>query len=757
MVFATLVLFVADSIHASDFAEVDQAIEHAKAYLYSKQEDGNWEMSSEQKPNPSLAKSPEGGQWTGQTALVVYALLAAGENPHDPRIERAIEFLKKEESTGVYAAAMRAQVWLLLPRTNETRAMMRKEVGTLESCFHQNGQFKGLYDYTRAKTLYSLSRSQYGVLGMWAAAQMGENIKLNYWRLVENAWTGIQKPDGGWKYLEIPQFPSTPGITAVGVATLFITQDYLHADKGANCVGNVASPAIERGLQWIIDHFDRVATDERYDYDLPFPTLYSIERIGAASGLKHFGAIDWYEKGADWLVRSQQDDGSWSADERDIIPQISDTSFAVLFLSRGRSPLVMSKLQYTNGDGTEPGAWNQRPRDVANITRFAAQAAERELNWQIVNINGPIDDFFDAPILYVSGKNVWQPTSGQIAKLRNYLEDGGMLLANADCGGAGFAKGVQELGKSMFPGYTFRELPDDHPVYTEQQFPRQRWKVKHSVLGLSNGVRELIVLIPSGDAGRAWQLNSPRGREESWQLGADLFQYAVDKRNLRLRGQSYRVARDESVHAEKVIKVARIQYAGNWDPEPGGWRRLANVMPNKAQIGIAVRPIALGAGALSTDAFSIAHLTGTEEVMLPEADIKELKSFIEAGGTLVIDSAGGSSAFATSAELLLTTLFPDQKPKRLAVSHPLYSPRSDTTAQPMFEVAYRPYARARLGVADSTPRVQAIEQDGRIVAFYSREDLSAGMVGQPIDGIIGYEPASATGIMSRILQFVATE
>ena len=35
----------------------------------------------------------------------------------------------------------------------------------------------------------------------------------------------------------------------------------------------------------------------------------------------------------------------------------------------------------------------------------------------------------------------------------------------------------------------------------------------------------------------------------------------------------------------------------------------------------------------------------------------------------------------------------------------------------------------------------------------SREDLSAALVGQPTDGIIGYQPASAVEILTHMLRF----
>ena len=41
----------------------------------------------------------------------------------------------------------------------------------------------------------------------------------------------------------------------------------------------------------------------------------------------------------------------------------------------------------------------------------------------------------------------------------------------------------------------------------------------------------------------------------------------------------------------------------------------------------------------------------------------------------------------------------------------------------------------------------------RIGVLYSREDISGGMVGEPMDGILGYEPAAATKIMQEFVLY----
>ena len=60
----------------------------------------------------------------------------------------------------------------------------------------------------------------------------------------------------------------------------------------------------------------------------------------------------------------------------------------------------MNKVQYEVGNKKEAN-WNQRPRDLANLSRYIGKQTERELNWQIVNLKAPVEELHDAPILYI--------------------------------------------------------------------------------------------------------------------------------------------------------------------------------------------------------------------------------------------------------------------------------------------------------------------------------------------------------------------
>jgi hypothetical protein len=757
------VLLVAPAVPGATPQDVEQALVKAKQYVYSQHKNGTWEKS--EKPEAKSQDKLTGSQWGGQTALAAYALLAASDNPNaEPKLAEAIKFLKGAKVGGTYALGVRCQVWALLPQTPEVKALMRRDATALQTMMKTQGNAKGFYDYDARGSSYSLSRAQYAVLGMWGAAGSGAEVPLDYWRKVDAAWTGAQESDGGWRYQKgAREYPVTAGMTAAGVATLLVAQEYLLADSVA-CNGNPAAGAIDRGLAWLDQHFDQVAAEQEYEREYPFATLYAVERVGVASGLKYFGRNDWYQKGADYLVKRQKSDGSWKGNGS-YFGALPDTCFGILFLARGRAPLLMNKLQH--GDQAEAPAdrsakpdalavlkklntkvdWNQRPRDVANLANWVSTVAERDLNWQVLGPSASLRDLHDAPILYLSGTQPPKLGEETKSKLRQYVEGGGMIVANADCGGKHFAAAIQKLGSELFPKYAFRELPADHVLYTGGVFRRDKWKSRPSVLGLSNGVRELMLLVPQADAGRVWQSRVVGGKEEAWQLGADVFFYAAGRKDLRYRGESHYVEADPKLQPAREITVARLEYNGNWDPEPGGWRRLAALLNNERQVKLSVRPVKLGAWKLGGE-IRLAHLTGTAAFKLDADARNELRKFIQSGGTLLVDAAGGSAAFADAAEAEVKALFPDARPAILPVAHPLYS----SGAAKLEAVAYRPFAQRVVGGAKA-PRLQAVTVGRRPAVFVSREDLSAGLVGHSVDGVIGYDPRSATEIMTRLVLF----
>ncbi len=65
------------------------------------------------------------------------------------------------------------------------------------------------------------------------------------------------------------------------------------------CKGTAVDADIQRGVKWIGEHLKEVGGEWR-NY-----ALYNVERLGTAGGYKYIGDINWYDFGADVLVKSQ--------------------------------------------------------------------------------------------------------------------------------------------------------------------------------------------------------------------------------------------------------------------------------------------------------------------------------------------------------------------------------------------------------------------------------------------------------------------
>jgi len=804
--------------HAATPAQIDRAIKKAVDYLYAhEQPQGNWEYPV----GADYFCSPTGRNFTGRTALVTYALLAAGEQPKNEHLTGPISFLEKNPTVGTYAVGVRAQVWPYLRQSPELHEAEQIDARVLLASVGTKGEANGLWYYSPPNTgSYDHSVSQFGILGLWALDRKGIEIPLSLWQLSDEAWRKHQLPDGSWCYCNsagsAAQRQGTATMTAAGVATLFITSDYVHQHFNSN---EVADANIESGLKWLGDHFNLFFANGIDNVVTQWYGMYGLERIGVASGRKYLGTHNWFVEGSDWLTHNQNADGSWGA-PGDIWgfnqQNILDTSFAILFLARGRAPVIMEKVQYSvlEGNRTVPGHWNRAPRDLANFSRWMSTQLEADYNWQVTSLDVPDQDLHDAPILYISGDQTLTFSDSDVAKLKQFVEEGGLILGNADSQSAAFAKSFKELGSKLFPSYAFRELPESHPIYVNEEFHAARWRIKPHVEGLSNGVRELM-LLPAVDMSRVFQSGRDATQSDVFQLADDIVLYSVDTRGLEQKGETYTVAEDAKAPIERTVKIARLQYDGNWDPEPGGWRRLAAVLHNSRKTRLQVETVKLGDGTLTrppadaappsprpapaqirltatkritpeefqatggdpakmqalVDAkvkevqaeldaaearrlaamatYKLAHLTGTDEVKLTEAQRHELKGFVEGGGTLIIDAAGGSTAFAASAEQMLRDTFgsdASQLESPLPADCPLYQPPGLAVE----EVQYRQFARSRISNT-RMPQLRGIRIGPRLAVIWSREDLSAGLVGEPVDGITGYTPASATDLVTNIV------
>ncbi len=323
------------------------------------------------------------------------------------------------------------------------------------------------------------SNTQYALLGLHAANEAGIPVKPEVWSLAQKYWETAQRrggfDNGAWGYLpERPQ-PATGSMTCAGISSLVITGmkryqglEVLVGDEIRNCGKGGINPDLQRGIDWLSSHF-RVGENFGKGQLWKYYYLYGLERAGRLSGLRYFGDHDWYFEGAEELIHDNNRDrlsGKWTGSQSAETDPVVTTSFVLLFLAKGRAPVLINKARH--GPGAD---WNNDRDDIRNLAGVVSRDWKHLLTWQVVDPEtSRVEDLLQAPILFFNGHEA--PEFGPIGaqRLREYVEQGGLIFAEACCSEPEFDQGFRRLMKEVFPEpeYDLHPLSADHAVWRAQ-------------------------------------------------------------------------------------------------------------------------------------------------------------------------------------------------------------------------------------------------------------------------------------------------
>jgi hypothetical protein len=724
--------------------DVKKGIKSIIDALYAQQlPNGTWDLD---KPG---ADHVTGVNWGGTTALITYALLSAGESYQNPKLTRAIEYLKNTsdkpdkygEIKATYAIGLRAHVWSHLPPQFEK--YLQKDIAWLLSA-NGGGPAGGGYQYLKpgnagvsanpAGGPYDNSVTQYGVLGVWEGAKRSLPIGTGYWKRVEDHFLKTQNPDGGWHYNDTPE-GSYGSMTAAGLAALFITQDYLHNQDYHNpgvTRKSMIQDKINGGLDWFDKNFDATTNPGKGGFSNYW--LMGVERVGLACGYKYFNGKDWYAEGADALLKAP---GTGA-----------DAAFALLFLVRGRVPVLLNKLSL--GKDFD---WNNRPRDVAKLSEWISDEVENHMNFQIVGIENKPEDWLDAPMLYIASD---QPINGgtgtaggmtdeQAAKIKRYIDLGGMLVTTADTGSGKFNKSIEQLVAKWYPDLHLAPVKDDD-MLMNIVFQIKGEKIR--LQSVNNGIRHVVLHIPTDIS---WNFHSSNHTDPTpWQLFVNAYFYATEKGRIRARLDQHFVERKTTGGGPKIA-IGRAKYDGNWNPEPLAWEVQSNYMFNNTKADLAIQEVDLASLPKPADV-PFVHVTGTVAMTFTQTQIDGIKAYADAGGVILFENAGGRGAFAESVNQMLAKAYPKNRLKPVSTQAALIT-GAGTGGVDCKKVDYRSFAILKMGQINA-PRLMGVSFDDvnpRILV--SGEDLTSAMLDQPVWGVFGYDNASAQKLMTNIVLY----
>jgi hypothetical protein len=721
---AILLLFIPSRVWAQTDEEIEAAIDRMKAYFYAHQDEatGGW-------PRESIERTEQRG---GETALITLAMLTAGESGQHPKLLRAINYLRQVRMTGTYAVSLRAQVWASLPATYN--AQLAADAKWLLNAADEQGRFSYVQ---KSHGVTNNSTTHYGLLGLWAAARRGIEIPQSYWDRTEKYWLGVQQHDGGWGYgLRVggdEQMPTYGSMTAAGLNALLVAQQMNHRSRMQPI--ETLDASIRAGEAWLDERFDGTINPSHNGQTYYY--LHAIERVAAANGWRYINDQDWYRQGARHILERQVR-GELSPDVGSIEGNPIDTAYALLFLSRARVPVWAAKLQI-------PGQqWNRRPNDLHYLTRWLSDVREMELNWQVISADRPAEQWLATPVVYLSTNQPLTLTDVQKANLKRYLDLGGTLLAVPEEGGGPVSASIRNLAAELYPQWPMEQLGDDHPVYNAL------FKLNHGgnqkMYAVSNGARDLIYLAHT-DWSFAFQSEVDPGQHNAWRVAANIWTIASDRGLLRGRLEPRFVIAEDRQQTRSVDVLRVLAKSQKFAVEPLAWEQLSNEMLNRT--GVQVRVRQGDVADLSQSGVALAHLSGSEVVGLSEAELQAIDAFMVSGGTMLIETVGGRGGFAEAIEKQLAAHY-----KRGAVpmlgDEPIISGEGLKDGFDNMRVTYRRYAVSAMSLSPR-PRLAAFYVNGRPAAIISGEDLTLGMMHVARWGVIGYQPRSATQLMTNLL------
>lgn len=146
---------------------------------------------------------------------------------------------------------------------------------------------------------------------------------------------------------------------------------------------------------------------------------------------------------------------------------------------------------------------NQFLADLSKNTHVRTQL-------QFVPVRMGAKELFRYPFSVLSGEDAFQLTAAERENLRQYLENGGFLLASAGCSSEPWAKSFRAEMKHLFPGREAVKLSPDHPMFhTVYDVKESHYKVGKDrfpdLFGVEIDGRIALIFSPDGlnDTGNA--------------------------------------------------------------------------------------------------------------------------------------------------------------------------------------------------------------------------------------------------------------
>jgi hypothetical protein len=703
----------------------------------------------------------------GASALITLALLNSGVPPTHPAIAKALNYLRGIQANRTYSVSLQTMVFCAA-NPNEDMLRIKQNVQWLVNAQRPNG----MWGYELTNISSDPSNTQFALLALSEAQRLGVPVNAKTYELSLRYWLQAQGPDGGWSYND-RMF--TGSMTAAGITSVIITVGQLGQPESSiknnriECCGktNITDDPINAALNWLAKNF-KVLSNPGGQWQLYY--LYGLERVGRLTGQRFIGQHDWYREGAAQLI-GQQDrlEGYFQSTSGFEASLHINTALALLFLSKGKRQVVISRLEYGPQED-----WNQHRFAIPLLTAHIEQAWKRDLAWQTIQLDkSSVADLLESPILFISGSDELRLSPAQKTLLKQYVDNGGFIFAEAchgnGCNGEAFDRSFRALVEELF-NQPLQKLPPTHPIwFAEAKIDPQTMPEDFWLYGVDACCRTSVVYSPISLSCR-WELNpavklqrelAPRVQSEldnATKVGLNVAAYATG-RQLKEKLDAVQVVRAESEASQILrghIAIPKLQHAGGANDAPRAIPNLMQWFRQEQPTDVSTRPLMINAKLEELEKYPVVFMHGRASFSFTDEERLALKTYLERGGFLFADAICANSVFAESFRKEMALIAPDKPLQPLPATHPLLT--EEFTGFDIRQVTLiDPLQRGTGGVVaqkqDTTPQLEYLTWDDHVAVVFSPLDLSCALESQQSLQCKGYTRDDAAKIGINIILY----
>jgi hypothetical protein len=347
--------------------------------------------------------------------------------------------------------------------------------------------------------------------------------------------------------------------------------------------------------------------------------------------------------------------------------------------------------------------------------------------------------------VFLNGHQAPRLTDVQKKLLKQYVEEGGFVFAEACCGRPEFAQGFRQLMQELFPDTPLKPLAAGHPVWTAFFAVRPD---AFALEGIEQGCKTVVVFSPQPLAGW-WETNqfqAGRGRE-AFRLAGNVIAYAtgLEMPKPRLTETKILDPKDEKRSPRGYLKVAQLRHEGDWQPAPRAMPNLMRWLAAEHRLDVTTQVEELRPGNPDLFQFKVLYMHGRNRFTYSASELDNLRANLKTGGLLLADACCGKPGFDAAFREFAAKLFPDAKLEPIPVTDELYGAEINGTEIRTVRVRReRPDGQGvEAEFRDAPPQLEGIRLNGRWVVVYSKYDLGCALENHQSSDCKGHDKESA--------------